>query len=187
VTASTGAAGRTLVAGIGNVFLSDDAFGVEVANHLSGVALPEGVRVEDFGIRGLHLAYELLEGYDVLILADAVPMGEPPGTLAVIEPGFPPGPHTDGPEGPGGSDLPVVDAHTMSPDVVLAALARLGGSIERVLIVGCQPAVLQEGIGLSDPVAAAVACGADLCLELVTENRHLVAPRRHLAERSAHR
>ena len=77
---------RTLVAGIGNVFLSDDAFGVEVAHRLSGRELPEGVRVEDYGIRGMHLAYDLLDGYDALVLVDAVPMGEPPGTLAVIEP-----------------------------------------------------------------------------------------------------
>ena len=80
--------GRTLVAGIGNVFLSDDAFGVEVANRLNGRALPDGVRAEDFGIRGIHLAYELLEGYDALVLIDAVPMSEPPGTLAVIEPEY---------------------------------------------------------------------------------------------------
>ena len=87
-------AGRahTLVAGIGNLFLSDDAFGVEVSQRLSRRALPDGVRVEDFGIRGIHLAYELLDGYDTLILVDAVPMGEPPGTLAVIEPACPRGP-----------------------------------------------------------------------------------------------
>ena len=86
---------HTLVAGIGNVFLSDDAFGVEVANRLAGRrALPEGVRVEDFGIRGIHLAYELLEGYDTLVLIDAVPMGEAPGTLAVIEPQLARGPST---------------------------------------------------------------------------------------------
>ena len=78
--------GSTLVAGIGNVFLTDDAFGVEVAHRLTSRALPEGVRVDDFGIRGIHLAYELLEGYDALVLIDAVPMGEPPGTLAVLEP-----------------------------------------------------------------------------------------------------
>ena len=77
---------RVLVAGIGNIFLSDDGFGVEVATRLAARTLPDGVRVEDFGIRGVHLAYELLDGYDALVLIDAVPMGEPPGTLAVIEP-----------------------------------------------------------------------------------------------------
>ncbi len=152
--------GRTLVAGIGNVFLSDDAFGVEVAHRLANRTLPEGVRVEDFGIRGIHLAYELLEGYDGLVLVDAVPMGEPPGTLAVIEPEV---------EAYLGDvqDVPMVDAHTMSPDVVLATLARLGGSVGRIVIVGCQPADLREGMGLSPAVAAVVDDAADLCLEVL--------------------
>ena len=77
---------RVLVAGIGNIFLGDDGFGVEVASRLAARPLPDGVRVEDFGIRGVHLAYELLDGYDVLVLVDAVPIGEAPGTVAVIEP-----------------------------------------------------------------------------------------------------
>ncbi|HUE06092.1 MAG TPA: hydrogenase maturation protease [Acidimicrobiales bacterium] len=148
--------GHTLVAGIGNVFLSDDAFGVEVAHRLAGRSLPEGVRAEDYGIRGLHLAYELLEGYDTLVLIDAVPIGQPPGTLAVIEP------EVDADEG-----VPVVDAHTMNPDVVLATLARLGGSVGRTVIVGCQPADLREGMGLSPAVAAVVDDAADLCLEVL--------------------
>src|ERR1700722_2879797 len=75
-----------LVAGIGNIFMSDDGFGVEVATRLATQAMPPGVRVAEFGIRGVHLAYELLDGYDALILIDAVPMGEVPGTIAVIEP-----------------------------------------------------------------------------------------------------
>ena len=77
---------RVLVAGIGNIFFGDDAFGVEVAQRLAGRPMPEGVKVVDFGIRGVHLAYELLDGYDALVLVDALPMGEPPGTVAVIEP-----------------------------------------------------------------------------------------------------
>jgi hydrogenase maturation protease len=153
--------GRTLVAGIGNVFFSDDAFGVEVAHRLADRPLPEGVRAEDYGIRGIHLAYELLEGYDALVLVDAVPMGEPPGTLAVIEPAA-----NTGEAGPAG-DAPMVDAHTMSPDVVLATLAGLGGSVGRVVIVGCQPADLREGMGLSPAVAAVVDDAADLCLEVL--------------------
>ena len=160
--------GHTLVAGIGNVFLSDDAFGVEVVHELSGRALPDGVRVEDYGIRGIHLAYDLLEGYDALVLVDAVPMGEPAGTLAVIEPE--PGPSASSQSGPSGGDLPAVDAHTMSPDVVLATLARLGGSVDRVVIVGCQPGELDEGIGLSPAVEAAISAAADLCLEVISEN-----------------
>jgi hydrogenase maturation protease len=147
---------HTLVAGIGNVFLSDDAFGVEVAQRLADRPLPEGVRAEDYGIRGIHLAYELLDGYDTLVLIDAVPIGQPPGTLAVIEP-----------EVDADSAIAMVDAHTMSPDVVLATLARLGGSVGRILIVGCQPADLREGIGLSPAVAAVVDDAADLCLEVL--------------------
>jgi hydrogenase maturation protease len=161
--------GHTLVAGIGNVFLSDDAFGVEVARRLAGRSLPEGVRAEDYGIRGLHLAYELLEGYDTLVLIDAVPIGQPPGTLAVIEP------EVDADIG-----VPVVDAHTMNPDVVLATLARLGGSVGRTVIVGCQPADLREGMGLSPAVAEVVDDAADLCLEVLaavaTEGPHAHPP-----------
>ena len=161
---------RILVAGIGNVFLSDDAFGVEVVRLLSDRALPESVHVEDFGIRGVHLAYELLEGYGALVMIDAVPMGEPPGTLAVIEPSRPIGALL-GPRVPGPA---VLDAHTMSPDVVLATLARLGGSVGRIVIVGCQPAVLDEGMGLSPAVASALDAAADLCLEVVADIAQLV-------------
>jgi len=155
--------GRVLVAGIGNIFQSDDAFGVEVANRLAVRSLPAGARVADFGIRGVHLAYELLDGYDGLILVDAVPMGEPPGTLVVIEPERDVAPT-------GGDDVsPVMDAHTMSPEVVLGTLARLGGAVERIYVVGCQPASLDEGMGLSPAVAAAVDGAADLCSQLLTD------------------
>jgi hydrogenase maturation protease len=152
-------AGGTLVAGIGNIFLSDDGFGVEVVNRLSGQPVPPGVRVAEFGIRGVHLAYELLDGYDRLILIDAVPMSEPPGTLAVIEPdrGVP----------DDGVAVPVVDAHNMNPEVVLATLARLGGRLDQVYVLACQPATLDEGIGLSAPVAAAVDGAVDLCRQLL--------------------
>src|SRR5580704_8270552 len=109
-----------LVAGIGNIFPSDDGFGVEVANRLAAEAVPPGVRVVDFGIRGVHLAYELLDGYDGLILVVAVPMGEEPGTVALIKPAA-------AGDTAGGPGAPVVDAHSMSPEVVLATLSRLGG------------------------------------------------------------
>lgn len=147
-----------LVAGIGNVFLGDDGFGVEVVSRLAAEQLPEGVDVADFGIRGVHLAYELLDAsYEALVLVDALPMGEPPGTLAVLD-------ATDlAADGSGA----VVDAHSMSPAVVLGALHRLGGHIGRVFVVGCEPAVLDEGIGLSPPVAAAVDQAARLTVELV--------------------
>jgi hydrogenase maturation protease len=152
-----------LVAGIGNIFQTDDAFGVEVARRMGERTLPPGVRVEDYGIRGVHLAYELLEGYDALILIDAVPMGEPAGTLAVIQP------EVDPASTIGDGMAPVVDAHTMSPDVVLATLARLGGSIEKIFIVGCQPASLLEGMGLTPAVAAAVDEAVEMCCQLVSE------------------
>lgn len=147
-----------LVAGVGNIFLGDDGFGVEVVRRLAERPLPPGVRVADFGIRGVHLAYELLDGYEALVLVDAVPMSEPPGTVAVIEADAPP-------EGV----PPVVDAHGMSPQVVLATLARLGGSLERVVVVGCQPSNLEEGIGLSPPVAGAVDAAVRCCEQLAAE------------------
>jgi hydrogenase maturation protease len=153
---------RVLVAGIGNIFMTDDAFGVEVAHRLAARQLPAGARVEDFGIRGVHLAYELLEGYDALILIDAVPMDEPPGTLAVMAPES---------EDSAASDrvAPVVDAHTMNPDAVLATLSHIGGSVEQIFIVGCQPANLQEGMGLSAPIAAVVDDAVEMCVLLITE------------------
>ncbi|HEY1832183.1 MAG TPA: hydrogenase maturation protease [Acidimicrobiales bacterium] len=148
-----------LVAGIGNVFQTDDGFGVEVAGQLALEDLPARVKVEDFGIRGVHLAYELLEGYSALILVDAVPMGEAPGTLAVLEP------EVDSlTEGAGG-----VDAHTMGPEVVLSNLARLGGTLDCIYIVGCQPADLSDGIGLTPAVASSVENAVDLCIELLNE------------------
>ena len=149
--------GGVLVAGIGNVLQRDDGFGVEVVRQLADRPLPHGVQVADFGIRGVHLAYQLLDGYDALVLVDAVPLGELPGTVVVMEPD--PIPPADA----------VVDAHTMGPDVVLATLARLGGGVDRIRVVGCQPATLEEGVGLSPPVAAAVDGAVDLCLELVAD------------------
>jgi hydrogenase maturation protease len=150
-----------LVAGIGNIFLSDDGFGVEVAQRLAQRALPEGVRAADFGIRGIHLAYELLEGYDALVLIDAVPMGRAPGTLALIEPGQVPLP-SDG-------DTPVLDAHTMSPGVVLALLGTFQAEVERIVIVGCEPASVAEGMGLSAPVAEAVDAAVDLLDDVIDD------------------
>lgn len=135
---------RVLVAGVGNVFLGDDGFGVEVVRRLSGRRLPDGVVVADYGIRGMHLAYDLLAaGYHTTVLVDAVSRGGTPGTLYLIEP-----------------DAEVADttvnAHAMQPDAVLALLRQLGGAPGRVLVLGCESADLSEGIGLSPPVAAAV-------------------------------
>lgn len=148
---------RILVAGIGNLFLGDDGFGPEVARRLAGRELPGGVKVADYGIRGLHLAYELLDGYDVLILVDAVRRGDPPGTVSVLEAD----PTSEG-EG-----LP--DAHDMDPANMLALLTDMGGRIERLLVVGCEVAEVGEGIGLSDPVVRAVDEAARVVRELVDE------------------
>jgi hydrogenase maturation protease len=149
---------RTLVAGIGNIFNSDDGFGVEVAQRLVTRPMPDGVRVEDFGIRGVHLALELLEGYDLLVLVDAMPLDEPPGTVAVVEPR----PSDDHEAGP-------LDAHRMDPLAVLAMVTEMGGAIGRVLVVGCQPATVDEGIGLSAPVAAGVPTALRLVEEIIEE------------------
>lgn len=136
---------RVLVAGIGNIFLGDDGFGVEVVNRLSAGKLPAGVEVADFGIRGVHLAYELLDGrHDTTILVDALPRGGEPGTLYVLK------------AGPAEHKPETVDAHGMDPATVLALVNRLGGTAGRVLVVGCEPASVDEGIGLSPAVAAAV-------------------------------
>ena len=148
---------RTLVAGIGNIFNGDDGFGSEVAQRLASRSMPEGVRVEDYGIRGVHLAYELLEGYDLLVLVDALPRGEPAGTVSVIEPDLDFG------------DVPPVDSHQLDPVAVLAMVAKLGGEIGRVLVVGCEPADVGDGIGMSAPVSAAVDDAIRMVEEILTE------------------
>jgi hydrogenase maturation protease len=158
---------RILVAGIGNIFNMDDGFGVEVAHRLRGRALPEGVKVEDFGIRGMHLAYEMLDGgYATTILVDASPRGQPPGTVYLVEPdlsaGAEPGP---------------ADAHAMHPAAVFQMLDRLGGVPGHVLVVGCEPAAIDEGIGLSEPVARAVDEAVEMIVELVARTPQLQSGR----------
>ena len=153
---------KVLVAGIGNIFLGDDGFGVEVAQPLGRPRVPAGVRVGDFGIRGVHLAYELLDGYDALVLVDARADGEPPGTVAVLEPDM-------ARAGADSDASAAVDAHSMNPAVVLDMLAGDGRRVDRVLVVGCQPAVLDEGIGLSPPVAAAVDRAVEAVLDALAE------------------
>ena len=148
---------RVLVAGIGNIFLADDGFGVEVVRRLLGRAWPEGVHVEDFGIRGIHLAYALLDGYDTLVLIDAFSNGESPATLSVLEP-----------DDVATSSVPM-DAHSMNPLSVLSMLADMGGQVGRVLIIGCEPADIEERIGLSEVVAAAVPGAERLVEELVEQ------------------
>jgi hydrogenase maturation protease len=157
---------RIFVAGVGNVFLADDGFGVEVAKHLAGHPMPEGVTVADFGIRGVHLAYQLLEGYDVLILVDAARRGEPPGTVFVLEPDF-----SEEDRNERGENGFILDAHSMDPELVLGMLESLGGKVGRVLIVGCEPEAIEERMGLSESVARAVPDAARFVLELVERER----------------
>ncbi|MGW5849036.1 hydrogenase maturation protease [Streptomyces sp. NPDC055254] len=155
--------GAILVAGIGNVFLGDDGFGVEVVRALSAAELPPDVEVVDFGVRGVHLAYQLLDGYDTLVLVDATARGGDPGTLYLIEAAEP------GSVTGGGA---VLDGHHMSPDAVLALLDTLcagTGSTppRRTLVLGCEPSSTEEGIGLSEPVAAAVPHAVHMLLDLL--------------------
>ncbi|MGH9398209.1 MAG: hydrogenase maturation protease [Terriglobia bacterium] len=153
-----------LIAGIGNIFMGDDGFGVEVAQRLAGRALPEGVRVIDFGIRGFDLAYALLDGQDnVTILIDASPRGRQPGTLYVIDPVL------DGVDGPEAQPA-VVETHGMNPMNVIGMVKSMGGRLKRILIVGCEPLTLgpEEGVmGLSPPVQAAVNEALNLIESLV--------------------
>lgn len=141
-----------LVAGIGNIFLGDDAFGVEVARRMAGLELPASVRVTDFGIRGFDLAYALQDGYETTILVDACPHGEAPGTLYVIEPDLK---ALDGPD----AAPATVEAHAMNPMNVLRMAKAMNIEVKNVLLVGCEPETLggEEGqMGLSAPVEAAV-------------------------------
>jgi len=150
---------RVLVAGVGNIFLGDDGFGVEVAHRLSTLDLPDSVTVTDYGIRGMHLAYDLAGGeHELTILIDATARGEPPGTVYVIE--LDP---TDPGEHP-----PLLDAHGMQPDVVLGLVRVLGADPGRVLLVGCEPASLDEGMRLSEPVTAAVGTAVAAVLDLIS-------------------
>jgi hydrogenase maturation protease len=151
--------GRVLVAGIGNLFLSDDGFGSEVARRLSEQPMPDDVRVVDYGIRGMHLAYDLLDGYSALVVVDALPGDGRPGDLSVLE---------VGPDDLGEGEL---DAHGMAPVAVLASLGRLGGSLPPTYVVGCQPADVSEGIGLTPQVAAAVEPAVALVREVLQRRR----------------
>ncbi len=147
-----------LVAGIGNIFLGDDGFGVEVASRLAREKLPGWVRVEDYGIRGVHLAYELAGGdYDTVVLVDASPRGGAPGTVYLIEPDL-----TQ-------SAAVQVDAHSMTPDAVFRAAGALGGIAGRVLIVGCEPARTEESMGLSEPVMHAVVEALQMVHKLIEQ------------------
>jgi hydrogenase maturation protease len=147
---------RTLVAGIGNVSLADDGFGVEVARRLVLESLGDGVHVADFGIRGLHLAQEITSGkYDDVILVDAVCRGGPSGSLYAIEPDV-----TD-------VDAGEADAHTLTPGAVLALVRKISGTLPWVVIVGCEPAHLNDSMGLSPSVTTAVEGAMQIVRDLV--------------------
>ena len=138
-------AARVLVAGIGNLFLGDDGFGPEVVRRLAEQhALPPGVRVIDYGIRGMHLAYDLLDPCDALVLVDALPAAGATGQVVVLEVSA---------DDLGGGEF---DAHGMNPMAMLSGVQRLGGTLPATYVVGCRVAEVAEGIGLSAPVAAAV-------------------------------
>jgi hydrogenase maturation protease len=141
---------RILIAGIGNIFFGDDAFGVEVIRELTKAPLPEGVNAVDFGIRSYDLAYAIMDGYGATILVDITARGEPPGTVYLIE--------LDQ-EKIGDLEGALPDGHSLDPVAVLRLTQSLGGQIERLYLVACEPAVLEteDGrIGLSEPVQAAV-------------------------------
>ena len=153
---------RVLVAGIGNVFLADDGFGCALADRLARRALPAGVEVVDYGIRGMDLAYALLDGWDAAVLLDAAPRGGAPGTLYVIEPFVDP-------------DAVAVQTHGMDPVTVLALVQALGGVPPRTLVVGCEPRTRMTGdeeeivAVLSEPVRSALDEGERLVVELLDE------------------
>jgi hydrogenase maturation protease len=157
--------GKLLVAGIGNIFLGDDAFGVEVVKRLAQRPLPEGVRVVDFGIRSYDLAYALMDDWDLAILVDALPRGGEAGTVYTVEPEFP----------QDGELAGAFDAHTMNPVAVLQLVSALGGRLGHMLVVGCEPVTVEpdpEGkIGLSPPVGAAVDEAIRVIEELIMRER----------------
>jgi hydrogenase maturation protease len=162
--------GEVLVAGVGNIFLGDDAFGVEVVERLGQRPLPENVRVVDFGIRSYDLAYALLEPWDLVILVDAAPRGNGPGTVYAIEPEWPPE-----------DELPgsvAFDGHTMETAHVLQMAAKLQPNpdakekFSRILLVGCEPASVDpyesRHVGLSAAVQRAVEVAIRMIEELIT-------------------
>jgi len=145
---------RLLIAGIGNIFLGDDAFGVEVARRLALRAQRDEVRIVDFGIRGMDLTYALLDGYEAVIFMDAAPRGGAPGTLYVLELELGETPDVEN------DSKPTIEMHSLDPVKVLRLAAALGSRIERVLLVGCEPDRVgrddEMHMGLSTRVCAAV-------------------------------
>jgi hydrogenase maturation protease len=155
---------QVLIAGIGNAWQRDDGFGSEVARRLEGRELPDGVAVIDFGTGGLDLAYQVMYGYDGLLMIDVSRQGGSPGTLYVME--------VDEDEVPGGSveDGEVLNPHAMDPETVLRFIKITGGWPGKVVIVACEPETVEEmGVGLSPVVEEAVERAVDLVLETAKE------------------
>jgi len=154
-----------LIAGVGNAWLRDDGFGGEVARRLEAVQLPSGVSVMDAGTGGLDLAYEVMRGYDALVILDVAPQGGEPGTLYVMEPAET--------EVPGGiEDGDVINPHAMDPQTVLRFVKSVGAWPGRVVVIACEPENVGEmGWGLSDRVRAAVDRAVALVLETVEDLR----------------
>lgn len=165
---------RILVAGIGNIFLGDDAFGCEVVKRLLERRLSEDVRVVDYGIRGFDLAYALMDGYDITIFIDATPRGDAPGTVYLIEPDLDELDKLD-------AQTAAVDTHNMNPLKVLAMVKTLGGKFKKIFLVGCEPFFTGEEdigfMGLSEPVEAAIDKAVEVIESLIagilaeTQNR----------------
>jgi hydrogenase maturation protease len=153
-------AARILVAGIGNIFLGDDGFGSEVVRHTDIPQEDTDVRLIDYGIRGMHLAYDLLDEWDTLVLVDAVPSRGKPGTLHVFQ--------ADHESWSGSTGL---DAHSMDPAAVFASLQALGGTPPYTVVVGCEVGSVEEGMGLTEPVANAVPRAARAVEEIVAALR----------------
>ena len=155
---------RILVAGIGNIFFGDDAFGCEVAQGLLQTQLPAEVCVNDYGIRGYDLAYAMLEPNDAVILIDAVPRGAEPGTVFLLELDL---------NQLDKAETESVNAHAMNPVAVLQLVRSLGGSPQKIYLIGCEPAVLEtEELGLSEKVKTAVPVALEMTRELIAKLLH---------------
>jgi len=139
---------RILIAGIGNIFRGDDAFGIEVVQRLVSRSFPPGVLVADFGTRGHDLAYAILDGYDSVILLDATTRGGEPGTLYTLE------------LNAGKLGARSLDTHGVDLPSVFNLVRVMGGTLPHLFLVGCEPGELgsaEEGaVGLSEPVLAAI-------------------------------
>jgi len=157
---------RILVAGVGNAWLRDDGFGGEVARRLEAQPLPDGVAVMDAGTGGLDLAYEVMRGYDALLILDVSCQGGEPGTLYVI----------DVPEESVAAQIEdgeVVNPHGMDPRTVLRFVRSIGAWPGRVTVIACEPADVEEiGLGLSPEVQGAVERAVELVIGTAEELRH---------------